>query len=334
MKKLKLLLFTLFSVISLSLFSQTQVTVTNTSSPNVCDGTATLDTANVNLNSIWWQGGGQVIQQGGYVLNNLCPGTYVVNFYVNGNQMSIAFVITSPNPCNSFSGTLTIVNSLDSTSCDGSMAVAAVGGTAPYTYQWNTGATTQLIGNLCPGGYYCYLVDANGCTFTAYDSVGVMSPNYGDTLIITGGGNCNNQIATLSTTIENCWVNYNAIDTAYLSTVILPTNPFDSLTAVWILVDTNGMLTTIVSYYNQFNAINGCYGFTLTLHCSQKTLNIKTLIVHDDYYLNFVGIDELNQPNKTIVRVIDMMGRECNPESGKVQIIQYSDGTTQKVIRN
>jgi hypothetical protein len=49
MKNLKLLFLTLFSVLSLSVFSQTQIYTTQTSGPNVCDGTAMLDTSNVNL---------------------------------------------------------------------------------------------------------------------------------------------------------------------------------------------------------------------------------------------------------------------------------------------
>jgi hypothetical protein len=60
MKKLKLLFLTLFSVLSLSVFSQTQIYTSNTSGPNVCDGTAVLDT-NSNLSSILWQGMGMII---------------------------------------------------------------------------------------------------------------------------------------------------------------------------------------------------------------------------------------------------------------------------------
>ena len=55
MKKLKRLILTLFSVIFLTVFSQAQVYTTNTSGPNMCDGTATLDCTNVDTMSIIWQ---------------------------------------------------------------------------------------------------------------------------------------------------------------------------------------------------------------------------------------------------------------------------------------
>ncbi len=45
-----------------------------------------------------------------------------------------------------------------------------------------------------------------------------------------------------------------------------------------------------------------------------------------------VGIEELNQGEKEIIRVVDLMGRETTPQKNKVLIYQYSDGTTEKVF--
>lgn len=58
----------------------------------------------------------------------------------------------------------------------GTLFANAYGGTAPYTYQWSTGATTPAI--IAPGNgiYSVIIMDANGCTVS-----GVI--NY------TGGGN-------------------------------------------------------------------------------------------------------------------------------------------------
>ncbi|MBL7916236.1 MAG: M4 family metallopeptidase [Bacteroidia bacterium] len=49
---------------------------------------------------------------------------------------------------------------------DGSITLSVVGGTAPYTYSWNNGATTSAISNLAEGTYTCTITDANGCTTT------------------------------------------------------------------------------------------------------------------------------------------------------------------------
>ena len=147
MKNLKLLFLTLFSIISLSVFSQTQVYTTQTSGPNICDGTAVLDTTNINMTSIYWQGMGAIINQGNYMLTGLCVGTYGVTFTTsNGTPVNLTFVITSGtfNPCTNFGGYITTI---DSTINDGSLTANITGGTAPYTYQWSNGNMLQSIYN-------------------------------------------------------------------------------------------------------------------------------------------------------------------------------------------
>ncbi len=49
---------------------------------------------------------------------------------------------------------------------DGSIEVAGIGGTAPYTYSWDTGETSTSITNLAPGDYSVTITDANGCFTT------------------------------------------------------------------------------------------------------------------------------------------------------------------------
>jgi gliding motility-associated-like protein len=59
------------------------------------------------------------------------------------------------------------------TQCDGSITVTPTLGQAPYTFLWNTGATTALVNNLCAGVYQVQVTDANGCTnelFVAVDN--------------------------------------------------------------------------------------------------------------------------------------------------------------------
>jgi hypothetical protein len=49
---------------------------------------------------------------------------------------------------------------------DGSIAVDVLGGSAPYNYVWNTGATTAMVDGIAPGEYAVSITDANGCTTT------------------------------------------------------------------------------------------------------------------------------------------------------------------------
>jgi hypothetical protein len=337
MKNLKFLFLTLFSVLSLTVFSQTQVYTTQTSGPNICDGTAVLDTNNINMSSIYWQGMGMIINQGSYMIGNLCPGTYMVTFTTtNGTPVSLTFVISAGNfnPCLNFTGFTTPANSVDSTTCDGIITATVTGGTSPYTYLWSNGSTSFEIPYLCPGQYCCYVTDANGCNLTLCDTIGVQSPNFGDTLIISNAGTCNSPVATLFNSIEDCNLDYNAIDSAYINSVILPTNPLDSnIICLWNIVDTNGVALVYTTLFPNV-LTTGCYNFQLTLYCYQKSMNYKTVIVNDSYYIGFSNINELSMNQRKLIKVIDMMGRETKLESNQFLIKCYSDGTTERVYIN
>lgn len=59
--------------------------------------------------------------------------------------------------------------------CDGSTVALAGGGDFPYTYEWNTGAITSQIANLCEGIYTVTVTDQDGCINHA--SVIVVEPD-------------------------------------------------------------------------------------------------------------------------------------------------------------
>jgi hypothetical protein len=49
---------------------------------------------------------------------------------------------------------------------NGSIQTTGTGGTAPYSYAWNTGATTNVLNNIAAGTYSLTIRDANNCTTT------------------------------------------------------------------------------------------------------------------------------------------------------------------------
>lgn len=59
-------------------------------------------------------------------------------------------------------------------STDGSVDTHVSGGTAPYTYNWDNGATTQSINNLGFGSYFLTVTDASGCV--GYGEVTIVPP--------------------------------------------------------------------------------------------------------------------------------------------------------------
>ncbi|MCF8257235.1 MAG: gliding motility-associated C-terminal domain-containing protein [Flavobacteriales bacterium] len=84
--------------------------------------------------------------------------------------------------------------------CDGSVTVSASNGLAPYSYLWNTGATTATLNNICAGVYQVQVTDANGCTnefFVPVDNIA--GPTAGNPVITdaTCFGGCDGA-ATLS----------------------------------------------------------------------------------------------------------------------------------------
>ncbi|MFM6947305.1 MAG: T9SS type A sorting domain-containing protein [Flavobacteriales bacterium] len=151
------------------------VTVNNTSGPAICDGSASIDSNNINFTTVAWYLNGTLLQNGGTTIYNLCPGTYTVNATGGGITLTSPFIIgsTTPNPCASFgmntSGTLASSPNI----CDGSITVNAYGGTTPYTYQLSNLPMTGLptFNNLCIGTYNVTVVDANGCTISQAETV-------------------------------------------------------------------------------------------------------------------------------------------------------------------
>ncbi len=110
-------------------------------------------------------------------INGLTAGTYTVTITDNGGLTTTASsTITQPTAlASNISGfTSGGFNGLQ-TSCngyaDGGMTVTPTGGTTPYTYAWNNGATTTSIVGIVAGTYTVTITDANGCTTTNNETI-------------------------------------------------------------------------------------------------------------------------------------------------------------------
>ncbi|MEM1119009.1 MAG: SdrD B-like domain-containing protein [Bacteroidota bacterium] len=58
----------------------------------------------------------------------------------------------------------------------GSIDISVTGGTAPYTYAWNNGATTEDLTNIGAGNYQVNVTDAKGCSQLS-ENISVVSPD-------------------------------------------------------------------------------------------------------------------------------------------------------------
>ncbi len=91
------------------------------------------------------------------------PGTYSVTATdANGCSATESYIINNSNPCDSTD----LLVSISYTGNPGGDNVYAEGsgGTAPYTFLWNTGDTGSSLTNAGEGTYSVTLTDANGCT--------------------------------------------------------------------------------------------------------------------------------------------------------------------------
>ena len=366
-----LLLFFVALAFSISASAQSLVNITNTTGPNICNGSASLVDSTANPSTIVWMYGGAILQNGGYSIQNLCPGSYIVTYSGMFGPMNFTFVVgsSSVNPCANFtatitttaavtpnSGTATVLvsggvapytyswingapsagatignlspgfyscvvtssngctytasgvvqgsnlnpcanfitsittqNSNTIAPCNGNAAVTAVGGTSPYTYVWNNGATSSSVSNLCSGYYGCVITDANNCvsydsTFIAFDTlVSINNTTFPNSSVIGNLGNVS---------MTNCTINFAALSTAAIGGATNGLN--GNVLITWILVDSNGVSTTFTVPYLTNNSNPGVFAATLTITCYQKSQDIKTIVISDQVLLPgySLGIEE------------------------------------------
>jgi len=101
-------------------------------------------------------------------LGSLSAGTYSCTITdANGCTGSATATVTQPNAITS---TISSTNVSCNGGSNGTAAVVSLGGgTAPFSYSWNTAPvqSTTTATNLVAGNYAVTITDANGCTFTS-----------------------------------------------------------------------------------------------------------------------------------------------------------------------
>ena len=117
----------------------------------------------------------------------LCEGTYIcIVTDADGCEDSASFTVTEPSEL--VAGiTVAPGGEID---CNGNstgslQSTTTQGGTLPYTYLWSNGSTAASINGLSAGQYSLFITDANGCTNTAWYTLGEPS----ELVIVYDGSN-------------------------------------------------------------------------------------------------------------------------------------------------
>ncbi len=152
----------------------------------------------------------------GQIANGLAAGEYTVTVTdANGctNTCNVTIGFSNSPSCSATSSTTTC--GLD----NGSAAVSASGGQAPYTYEWANGATTDIITNVAAGMYMVTVTDAQGCTSLCMADVGDSQAISVSTNSINAGCGVMNGSATANVTggiapYDYAWSNGTSSQTA------------------------------------------------------------------------------------------------------------------------
>jgi hypothetical protein len=319
-------------------------------------GSAQLySSTDIIASSIVWKLGTTVVQNGGLTAGNLARGAYTVTFNKSNNEtISLGFNVYDINidttemwNCHIYDLPLVLAdNSSNPATCDGDYVALSNNWdiySNTYTYTSPTypsfnqtiqsvpGDSPSLWNVLCPGTYCTRIETGNGCTFHSCDIVGSIIAA-GDTMFFFNAG-CNSPVSTLMTSVEGCQIDINAVDTVYLTNALMDSNGSGEIWTWWNVVDTNGLVTSINPVFTNNSFGSNCYEFFLTIYCYQKSMNYKSIAVHQSFNVNeYLNLDVQSPIEKQIVRVTDIMGIDCPMTSQKLLIVTYNDGSVGKIF--
>ncbi len=203
-------------------------------------------TSNATYN--WnWNGGNAIpgTGQGPHQVSWNNPGTYTISLTVSENGCtSTTTSVQVVNP----SGMTTSISSnniLCYGQSTGAINLTVSGGTTPYTYNWNNGATVEDLLNLPAGFYSVTVTDANGCS--RIESTTITEPNQITIAATPSHTICYGQSTTLLITATGGTPPYTYYWNQQQSAAQITITPLNTVTYTAHVVDANGCISNTVS---------------------------------------------------------------------------------------
>ena len=256
------------------------------SNPTTCDGVVTISVSGgalpysyfYNLNSI-----------SSTTITGLCFDMAIDIEVYDGNGCSLFFPLVFLDSSSNSGNTIYAVPyttdvSVDGT-CDG-IVDFQTNAAMPYQIILSNAQTTTngAFSGLCQGIYSATILDANGDSTSVNFIISNPSNNYNnntysDSLFVD---------SLVSDLQENCQLNYNGIDSIYISSYTFAGNV---VTVLWA-VDQVDSISYVYQNYT-LNAGNGVYSLGLAVYCPGKSLGNYFTSTDQIYFNASAGINEI-----------------------------------------
>jgi hypothetical protein len=145
------------SINAINCTSQASVVVQSVACHSLSNGTASIAVSGGTMPFTYdWSNGTHDASA-----SNLTPGLYTVSITDAANCIvAVSFTMLQPD---TLLANVSATQSSGPTTNNGSATASPTGGSAPFTYSWNTGGSTATISNLAGGTYTVTVTDAKGC---------------------------------------------------------------------------------------------------------------------------------------------------------------------------